>query len=197
MTELQASQVCPSQHCLEAKPHPLLPLTSFLCFFLHPCRLCWRLGRFGSWWFPLAAWRGLRSGWNRPAAPSVWPWTHRSRSRSVFFNQMTSLELSRLGATEQDQRDVDHKCHQGGRGKIPHPPDRFSVGGWATWKPCLFFLKRGGLLQVYRSFGLGSVYADVMRFDCLLRYSEYEANGRNFPDVPAYLLGDIYQVPGW
>lgn len=50
-------------------------------------------------------------------------------------------------------------------------------------------------MQVYRSFGLGSSYADVMRFDCLLRYSEYEANGRNFPDFPSRLQGNIYQVP--
>lgn len=56
-------------------------------------------------------------------------------------------------------------------------------------------------MQVYQSFGLGSSYADVMRFDCLLRYSEYEVSGRDFPDVPSYLLGNIYQVPmstvGW
>lgn len=56
-------------------------------------------------------------------------------------------------------------------------------------------MKRGRPLQVYQSFGLGSSYADVMRFDCLLRYSEYEANGRNFPDFPSLLLGNIYQVP--
>lgn len=49
-------------------------------------------------------------------------------------------------------------------------------------------------MQIYRSLGLGSSYADVMRFDCLLRYSEYEAAGRDFPDVPSRLLEDIYQV---
>lgn len=60
---------------------------------------------------------------------------------------------------------------------------------------CFHFIEHGGLLQVYRSFGLGSSYADVMRFDCLLRYSEYEAADRNFPDFPSSLLGNIYQVP--
>lgn len=55
-------------------------------------------------------------------------------------------------------------------------------------------MKHGGWLQIYRSFGLGSSYADVMRFDCLLQYSEYEAGDRSFPDVPSRLLEDIYQV---
>ena len=48
--------------------------------------------------------------------------------------------------------------------------------------------------QVYRSFGLGSSYAKVMRFGCLLKYSEYRAVDRDFPDVPPHLLEDIYQV---
>lgn len=59
-------------------------------------------------------------------------------------------------------------------------------------------------MQIYRAFGLGSSYADVLRFDCLLRYSEYEAEDRGFPEVPSRLLEDIYQVgrplpvgPGW
>ncbi|KAE8286592.1 hypothetical protein D5F01_LYC14532 [Larimichthys crocea] len=38
--------------------------------------------------------------------------------------------------------------------------------------------------KIYRSFGLGSSYAKVMKFDCLLQYSEYGAVGRDFPDVP-------------
>ncbi|CAG5928457.1 unnamed protein product, partial [Menidia menidia] len=42
-------------------------------------------------------------------------------------------------------------------------------------------------------FGLGSSYAKVMRFGCLLQYSEYVAAGRDFPDVPPRLLEDIYQ----
>lgn len=50
------------------------------------------------------------------------------------------------------------------------------------------------LPQIYRSFGLGSSYAKVMKFGCLLQYSEYGAAGRDFPDVPHHLLEDIYQV---
>lgn len=80
--------------------------------------------------------------------------------------------------------------------------DTFEDGMFSTWRKrifcvwvwSLFRIKHGGLLQVYRSFGLGSSYAHVMRFDCMLRYSEYEANDRNFPDFPSYLLGNIYQV---
>lgn len=33
-----------------------------------------------------------------------------------------------------------------------------------------------------------------MKFSCLLRYSEYEAGDRDFPDVPSRLLEDIFQV---
>lgn len=50
--------------------------------------------------------------------------------------------------------------------------------------------------KIYRSFGLGSSYAKVMKFDCLLQYSEYGAVDRDFPDVPPHLLEDIYQMGG-
>lgn len=50
------------------------------------------------------------------------------------------------------------------------------------------------VLQIYRTFGLGSSYTSVMKFGCLLQYSEYGAVDRDFPDVPPRLLEDIYQV---
>lgn len=50
--------------------------------------------------------------------------------------------------------------------------------------------------KVYRRFGLGSSYAKVMKFSCLLRYSEYGAVDRDFPDIPPRLLEDIYQMGG-
>lgn len=50
------------------------------------------------------------------------------------------------------------------------------------------------LPQIYKSFGLGSSCAKVMKFSCLLQYSEYGAVDRDFPDVPSRLLEDIYQV---
>uniref|UniRef100_A0A672YSX5 Uncharacterized protein n=3 Tax=Sphaeramia orbicularis TaxID=375764 RepID=A0A672YSX5_9TELE len=50
--------------------------------------------------------------------------------------------------------------------------------------------------KIYRSFGLGSSYSRVMSFGCLLQYSEYGAVDRDFPDVPARLLEDIYQMGG-
>ncbi|KAK5852660.1 hypothetical protein PBY51_006510 [Eleginops maclovinus] len=50
--------------------------------------------------------------------------------------------------------------------------------------------------KVYRSFGLGSSYAKVMKFGCLLRYSEYGAVDRDFPDMPHKMLEDIYQLGG-
>lgn len=48
--------------------------------------------------------------------------------------------------------------------------------------------------QIYRNFGLGSSYAKVMKFGCLLQYSEYGIANKDFPDVPPRLLEDIYQV---
>lgn len=48
--------------------------------------------------------------------------------------------------------------------------------------------------QIYQNFGLGSSYASVMKFGCLLTYSEYGAVGRDFPEFPPGLLEDIYQV---
>ena len=50
------------------------------------------------------------------------------------------------------------------------------------------------VLQIYKSFGLGSSYAKVMKFGLLLEYSEYPAGNRDFPDIPSHLLEDIYQV---
>lgn len=66
----------------------------------------------------------------------------------------------------------------------------FSLKLW--YKPAriwIFFLP-----QVYKSFGLGSSYAKVIKFGTLLQYSEYEVADRDFPDVPPHLLEDIYQV---
>lgn len=49
--------------------------------------------------------------------------------------------------------------------------------------------------QIYKNFGLGSSYSSVMKFDCLLTYSEYGAAGRDLPDISAHLEEDIFQVP--
>lgn len=47
---------------------------------------------------------------------------------------------------------------------------------------------------MYRSFGLGSSYAKVMKFGCLLQYSDYVVANIDFPDFPHRLLEDSYQV---
>lgn len=57
-----------------------------------------------------------------------------------------------------------------------------------------WFTAASSLLQVYRSFGLGSSYAKVMKFSCLLHYSEYRTANIDFPDFPPRLLEDLYQV---
>lgn len=61
------------------------------------------------------------------------------------------------------------------------------------YKPHVF-LNVSFLAQVYRSFGLGSSYAKVMKFGCLLQYSDYVVANIDFPDFPHRLLEDIYQV---
>ncbi|MEQ2216145.1 hypothetical protein XENOCAPTIV_011323, partial [Xenoophorus captivus] len=48
---------------------------------------------------------------------------------------------------------------------------------------------------VYRSLGLGSSFSKVLKFGCLMQFSEYSIANRDFPDVPHRLLEDIYQVP--
>ena len=53
------------------------------------------------------------------------------------------------------------------------------------------------LSQIYRAFGLGSSYAKVLKFDFLLQMAECKTAGREHPDVPHRLLGDIWQVRHW
>ncbi|CAL8392721.1 unnamed protein product [Gadus morhua 'NCC'] len=49
---------------------------------------------------------------------------------------------------------------------------------------------------IYRAFGLGSSYAKVLKFDFLLQMAECKVAGRELPDVPHSLLGDIWQMGG-
>uniref|UniRef100_A0A3Q2DI60 Uncharacterized protein n=1 Tax=Cyprinodon variegatus TaxID=28743 RepID=A0A3Q2DI60_CYPVA len=50
--------------------------------------------------------------------------------------------------------------------------------------------------KVYRSFGLGSSVSKVLKFGCLMQFSEYSIANRDFPDFPYRLLEDIYQLGG-
>lgn len=67
---------------------------------------------------------------------------------------------------------------------------------WLEQTGCTFDMLLDPQRKVYRSFGLGSSYAKVMRFGSMLLYSEYGAVDRDFPDFPPYLLEDIYQMGG-
>ncbi|CAK6983798.1 selenoprotein L [Scomber scombrus] len=67
---------------------------------------------------------------------------------------------------------------------------------WLEQTGCTFDLLLDPQRKVYRSFGLGSSYSKVMRFNILLQYSEYGAADRDFPDIPSHLLEDIYQMGG-
>lgn len=67
---------------------------------------------------------------------------------------------------------------------------------WLEQTGCTFDLLLDPQRKVYKSFGLGSSYAKVIKFGTLLQYSEYEVADRDFPDVPPHLLEDIYQLGG-
>uniref|UniRef100_A0A665V1Y1 Selenoprotein L n=2 Tax=Echeneis naucrates TaxID=173247 RepID=A0A665V1Y1_ECHNA len=67
---------------------------------------------------------------------------------------------------------------------------------WLQQTGCTFDLLLDQQRKIYRTFGLGSSYAKVMKFSCLLQYSEYGIAERYFPDVPHRLLEDIYQLGG-
>ncbi|KAG7219614.1 hypothetical protein INR49_018952 [Caranx melampygus] len=67
---------------------------------------------------------------------------------------------------------------------------------WLQQTGCTFDMLLDPQRKVYRSFGLGSSYAKVMKFSCLLQYSEYGVAKRDAPDIPPRLLEDIYQLGG-
>lgn len=67
---------------------------------------------------------------------------------------------------------------------------------WLEQTGCTFTMLLDPQRKIYRSFGLGSSYAKVMKFSCLLQYSEYSAAQRDLPDIPPRLLEDIYQMGG-
>lgn len=49
---------------------------------------------------------------------------------------------------------------------------------------------------IYRAFGLGFSYAKVLKFEFLMQWAQYKTAGRDFPDFPQLLLGNIYQMGG-
>lgn len=67
---------------------------------------------------------------------------------------------------------------------------------WLEQTGCKFPMLLDQQRKIYRTFGLGSSYSKVMRFGCLLTYSEYGAVDRDLPDVPPRLLEDLYQMGG-
>ena len=50
------------------------------------------------------------------------------------------------------------------------------------------------LPQVYQAFSLGSSFAKVIKFDNMLRYSEFHVAKRSFPQVPSEFIDDLFQV---
>lgn len=67
---------------------------------------------------------------------------------------------------------------------------------WLEQTGCKFTMLLDFQRKIYRHFGLGSSYSKVMKFSCLLTYSEYGAVDRDFPDLPPHLLEDLYQMGG-
>ncbi|CAB1416925.1 unnamed protein product [Pleuronectes platessa] len=67
---------------------------------------------------------------------------------------------------------------------------------WLQQTGCNFDMMLDPEREVYRSFGLGSSYAKVMKFGYLLQVSEYRAVDMDMPDIPPRLLEDLYQMGG-
>lgn len=67
---------------------------------------------------------------------------------------------------------------------------------WLQQTGCTFDMVLDAQRQVYKAFGLGSSYAKVMKFDCMLQYSGFVACQRAFPDVPPKFIEDVYQLGG-
>lgn len=67
---------------------------------------------------------------------------------------------------------------------------------WLEQTGCKFPMLLDQQRKIYQSFGLISSYSQVMRFGCLMTYSEFEAEDREFPDMPPRLLEDLYQMGG-
>lgn len=67
---------------------------------------------------------------------------------------------------------------------------------WLEQTGCQYDLLLDPNRKIYRAFGLGSSYAKVIKFGCLLQYSEFVVAGKGFPDIPHRLLEDIYQMGG-
>lgn len=67
---------------------------------------------------------------------------------------------------------------------------------WLEQTGCTFDMLLDPQRKTYRSFGLGTSYAKVAKFECLLQYGEYGAVNRDFPDFPPKLLEDLFQMGG-
>ncbi|KAM4713193.1 uncharacterized protein FYW61_020296 [Anableps anableps] len=67
---------------------------------------------------------------------------------------------------------------------------------WLEQTGCTFEMLMDSQRKVYRSFGLGSSFSKVLKFSCLMQFSEFGAANRDFPDFPHRLLEDIYQLGG-
>lgn len=67
---------------------------------------------------------------------------------------------------------------------------------WLEVTGCIFSIVLDQQRTIYKNFGLGSSYSSVMKFDCLLTYSEYGAADRDLPDISAHLEEDIFQMGG-
>ncbi|KAM3603361.1 uncharacterized protein V6R79_020740 [Siganus canaliculatus] len=66
---------------------------------------------------------------------------------------------------------------------------------WLEQTGCTFDMVLDKPRKTYRSFGLGSSYAKVIKFSFLMKVSELIAE-KGVPQVPPHLLEDIYQMGG-
>uniref|UniRef100_A0A8C7JZE8 Uncharacterized protein n=2 Tax=Oncorhynchus TaxID=8016 RepID=A0A8C7JZE8_ONCKI len=67
---------------------------------------------------------------------------------------------------------------------------------WLDQTGCKYDMLLDPERKIYKAFGLGSSYSNVMNFDSLLQYAEYVVLGQEFPDIPPRFLEDFYQMGG-
>uniref|UniRef100_A0AAY4CDP3 Uncharacterized protein n=1 Tax=Denticeps clupeoides TaxID=299321 RepID=A0AAY4CDP3_9TELE len=67
---------------------------------------------------------------------------------------------------------------------------------WLQQTGCKFEMLLDPLREIYKAFGLGCSYAKVLKFGCMLQYSEYLVLKRELPQVPPQFIDDVYQLGG-
>ncbi|KAL3979493.1 ubiquitin C [Sarotherodon galilaeus] len=141
-------------------------------------------------------------------AEAVWQKSCHNAAVREQVQELQQLEKewdSFLESVDKDLQTTDVQLSGGKTADSLSPETLFTDGRsgnvegaqlWLEQTGCTFDILLDPQRKVYRSFGLGSSYAKVMKFGCLLQYSDYVVANIDFPDFPHRLLEDIYQLGG-